>query len=108
MSGCFFTPDFRTFENGWQGAHAATPICKAGRVFIPVEGEAPWLGEFLSELLAFPNAEHDDQVDAFVHGLNRLKSQCHLEWCLEDILIDTGRRSVEWDSVFPIGRGFDW
>ena len=24
----------------------------------------PWLPEFLSELLAFPNGRHDDQVDS--------------------------------------------
>ena len=28
MSGCFLTPDLRTFENGWHGAHAAN---KTGR-----------------------------------------------------------------------------
>ncbi len=26
--------------------------------------DAPWLGEFLTELLGFPNARHDDQADA--------------------------------------------
>jgi predicted phage terminase large subunit-like protein len=25
---------------------------------------APWLGEFLTELLSFPNGRHDDQVDS--------------------------------------------
>lgn len=28
---------------------------------------ADWLGEFEKELLAFPNAKHDDQVDAFAY-----------------------------------------
>lgn len=89
-------------------AHAATPLCEAGRVFLPHGEEAPWLGEFLSELLAFPNAEHDDQVDAFVHGLNRLKELGPFQLRAEDILVDTGQRLVDWDSVFPIGGGFDW
>ena len=35
---------------------------EAGQVYLPEE--APWLGEFMSELLAFPNGKHDDQVDA--------------------------------------------
>ena len=26
--------------------------------------DAPWLAEFVSELLGFPNAKHDDQVDS--------------------------------------------
>ena len=35
---------------------------EAGRVFLPKE--APWLADFLHELLAFPNSRHDDQVDS--------------------------------------------
>ena len=33
--------------------------------------DAPWLDEFLHELLGFPNARHDDQVDAFSQLLRR-------------------------------------
>jgi predicted phage terminase large subunit-like protein len=32
-----------------------------GRLFLPER--AAWLGDFVSELLAFPNGRHDDQVD---------------------------------------------
>ena len=35
---------------------------EAGQVHLPKS--APWLGDFLSELLAFPNGRHDDQVDS--------------------------------------------
>ena len=35
---------------------------EAGQVFLPKE--APWLSEFLHEILAFPNARHDDQIDS--------------------------------------------
>ncbi len=35
---------------------------EAGQVHLAKD--APWLGEFLSELLAFPNGRHDDQVDS--------------------------------------------
>ncbi|MEO7826210.1 MAG: phage terminase large subunit, partial [Allosphingosinicella sp.] len=37
-------------------------MIEAGRLLLPVE--APWLGEFRYELLAFPSSRHDDQVDA--------------------------------------------
>jgi predicted phage terminase large subunit-like protein len=37
---------------------------EAGRVLLPVE--APWLADFESELLSFPNGRYDDQVDAFM------------------------------------------
>ena len=34
-----------------------------------VPRHAPWLGEFLNELLAFPNSWHDDQVDSVTQFL---------------------------------------
>lgn len=37
-------------------------MIEAGQLFLPQE--ASWLAEFCSELLGFPNARHDDQVDA--------------------------------------------
>ena len=36
---------------------------ESGRVILP--RHAPWLGEFLNELLAFPNSRHDDQAATF-------------------------------------------
>lgn len=35
---------------------------EGGQLLLPEV--APWLGEFLTELLGFPNARHDDQADA--------------------------------------------
>jgi len=35
---------------------------EAGQVHIP--RDAPWLGDFRSEILAFPHGRHDDQVDS--------------------------------------------
>jgi predicted phage terminase large subunit-like protein len=35
---------------------------EAGRVLLPAE--APWLDEFRTELLRFPQGRHDDQVDS--------------------------------------------
>lgn len=43
---------------------AVTPAIEGGEVFIPKEGQADWLEHYLDELLAFPNAPNDDQVDA--------------------------------------------
>jgi predicted phage terminase large subunit-like protein len=37
-------------------------MIEAGQLFLP--REAAWLAAFCSELLGFPNARHDDQVDA--------------------------------------------
>ena len=48
-------------------ASAVTPLCAAGSVELPEE--APWLDCFIDELAGFPTAKYDDQVDAFVQGL---------------------------------------
>jgi predicted phage terminase large subunit-like protein len=40
---------------------------EAGQVYLPTE--APWLSDFLHELLAFPYGRHDDQVDALAQAL---------------------------------------
>lgn len=43
-------------------AEQASAIVEAGRVFLPED--APWLADFLKEVLAFPGSKYDDQVDA--------------------------------------------
>jgi predicted phage terminase large subunit-like protein len=53
---------------------------EAGQVHLP--REAPWLPEFLHELLAFPNARHDDQVDSvsqFLLWAQRYAYQPHID-----------------------------
>jgi len=44
-----------------------TAMIEAERIFLPKE--APWLADFEKELLGFPNAKHDDQVDALTQLL---------------------------------------
>jgi predicted phage terminase large subunit-like protein len=46
---------------------ACAPI-EAGKVVLP--RNAPWLAEFRRELLGFPRANHDDQVDSVSQFLN--------------------------------------
>ena len=56
-------------------ALAATPAMESGRVWFPAA--APWRAAREAELLAFPNAAHDDQVDALsmaIGGFVRLPS----------------------------------
>ncbi len=48
---------------------------EAGQVFVPKQ--AQWLADFLEELLAFPNAKHDDQVDSVSQFLNWAEN---LQW----------------------------
>lgn len=47
--------------------HAASALIEAGRLFVPEQGH--WVSDFLGELLGFPSAAHDDQVDALAQLL---------------------------------------
>jgi predicted phage terminase large subunit-like protein len=48
-------------------AQGVSSMIEAGQLFL--SEEAPWLAEFKSELLAFPNGRFDDQVDALTQLL---------------------------------------
>lgn len=52
---------------------AVAPDFEAGNVLLPHPDEAPWVEAFVEELVNFPNAANDDQVDACSQGLWRLK-----------------------------------
>jgi len=53
-------------------ANAVTPLIEAGKVYLPES--APWLFDFIEELSAFPNAEHDDQVDSTTQALSYMRT----------------------------------
>ena len=54
---------------------AQTAKIEAGQVFLPKD--APWLGDFLDELLAFPKGRHDDQVDSVSQFLKWASERQH-------------------------------
>lgn len=64
-------------------AWGQTALVQRGDLLLPQE--APWLGEFLNELLGFPRAKNDDQVDALVHLLGWL--------------------STRWEPAIPVNAG---
>jgi predicted phage terminase large subunit-like protein len=51
---------------------AQTAAIENGRVFFPKE--APWLRDYINELLAFPMAKYDDQVDSTAQALKYVAS----------------------------------
>lgn len=55
-------------------ADFVTPAWEAGDVLLPDPSEEPWVEDFIQEILKFPNAKHDDQVDAMTQFL-RWKAQ---------------------------------
>ena len=54
---------------------AARAKIEAGHVHLP--NSAPWLGEFLTELLSFPYGRHDDQVDSVSQFLRWLQNDAY-------------------------------
>lgn len=65
-------------------AHVCTPQFEAGKVFL-LYG-ATWLEDYKKELLAFPNAIHDDQVDMTSQFLNSITTP--LSGTITDILLE--------------------
>lgn len=52
---------------------AESAAIEAGQVILP--SNAPWLSDYESEMQAFPNAPHDDQVDATSQFLKWIKAR---------------------------------
>lgn len=52
--------------------HAVTPFIEAGDIEIPAPALAPWIGDFIEEMSAFPNGAHDDRVDTMSQALNQM------------------------------------
>lgn len=52
-------------------ARAVTPEVESGNVYLPAL--ELWLPDYLSEMKAFPNGTHDDQVDATTQALMRTR-----------------------------------
>ena len=52
-------------------AYAAAPEVEAGNVFLPHPHMAAWVNGFVNNAAAFPNAAHDDDVDAFTQAIIR-------------------------------------
>lgn len=61
-------------------AHAVTALWAGGNVHIPADGHAPWVRDFVEELIAFPAGGHDDQVDAMTQALRYLKAHGLSVW----------------------------
>jgi len=51
---------------------AVSGFGEAGNVWFPDVSIAPWIGGFVEELVTFPNAANDDDVDAMSQALMRL------------------------------------
>lgn len=62
----WLTPD----RNKIARAETAVAVADAGRIYLPAN--APWLPDFLDEVVSFPVAAHDDQVDVLSYAAAEL------------------------------------
>lgn len=60
-------PESKLGKSKLQRANSVAGYVQSGRVIF--RAGATWLPEFEDQLLKFPNAKHDDMVDAFVYAL---------------------------------------
>jgi predicted phage terminase large subunit-like protein len=54
-------------------AYAAGALAEAGKLYLPKD--APWLADWVSELVGFPNAAHDDCVDVTAYAAHLVNQQ---------------------------------
>lgn len=74
---------------------AVSPLIEAGNVYIPDKSVASWVEDFVEEIVNFPNAANDDQVDAMTAALSRLAEATALSF--ENIsLPDAGTQTSPW------------
>lgn len=52
---------------------AVSGLVESGAVYLPEPRLQPWVADFVDECASFPNAAHDDQVDAMSQGLRRMR-----------------------------------
>jgi len=62
-------PDFDKVSR----AYAAGALAEAGKLYLPKD--APWLADWVAELVGFPNAAHDDCVDVTAYAAHLVNQQ---------------------------------
>lgn len=59
-------------------AIAQTEYTQGGNIWLPEDGAAPWIEEFLDEIETFPSSLFKDQMDTFTMGLDYLRNNLAL------------------------------
>jgi len=77
-------------------AHSITPVCEAGRIW--VNPNKSFSQEFLTEVLRFPAAPHDDFVDTFTQAVLWMRQNWHID------KPDDVRYDDDDDNVVPFRR----
>jgi predicted phage terminase large subunit-like protein len=76
---------------------AVSPLIEAGNVYIPDRSVASWVDDFVEEVVNFPAAANDDQVDAMTMALQRMAQ--HTTASFDIVIPDSGTRSSPWEFI---------
>jgi hypothetical protein len=78
-----------------------SPFFQAGNVYIPKRESKPWVSDYIDEMINFPNATHDDVVDATSQAINRLQGT--LFEGSDEVIGDTKEGAIHIDDDYRIG-----
>src|SRR5215472_15695382 len=71
QDGCYGVTRYQPTTDKIMRMHAQTAMIENG--FIRIPEDAPWLAEYLHEMIVFPKGKHDDQVDSTAQFLDWFK-----------------------------------
>ena len=86
-------------------ANSVTYLFKGGNVYFPPDDYAPWVPAFVNEVLGFPKAKHDDQVDAMTQALGYLAENLSTMWAYLSAQGKIERPVLEPGPADPFARG---
>ena len=83
--------------------NTVTSTIENGFVYLPEK--APWLAQYLHELVTFPKGKHDDQADSTSQALNWLKTRLLepgiLTYYREQAINNWRKGHVRWEQLLP-------
>lgn len=84
-------------------ARAVAPFVEAGDVAIPDPAEHPWVAAFIEECASFPNAAHDDRVDAMSQALHQLLLVGAGSTYMDELMAEQGAMAMPDEVVSHVG-----
>ena len=87
-------------------AAAAEPFVRDGRVLLPTVDTAPWVYDFVRELVSFPLGAHDDRVDATTQMIIAALIEQRFGGLALDVggVVDELDRASPWSGLARLGR----
>ena len=73
VDGCHGVTSYKPECDKVMRLHAQTAAIENGFVFVPET--APWLAEYIEEIVGFPGTRHDDQVDSTSQALEHMRRE---------------------------------